>query len=425
MFDLKFLRDQPDVFDAALGRRGLAPVAADLVALDQRHRAAMAAVQDAQARRNELSKAIGKAKAAGEDAADLIADVGTLKDAIQSGETEERELAAQLHARLADLPNLPHESVPDGADEADNRLVRQWGEPASVDFEPRQHFELGEALDQMDFERAAKLSGARFVVLSGGVARLHRALGQFMIDLHTAEHGYGEVITPILVREQALFGTGQLPKFADDQFRTTGEHWLIPTAEVTLSNLRAGEIVEEEALPLRFAALTQCFRAEAGAAGKDTRGMIRQHEFAKVELVSLTTPEAALDELERKTACAEEVLKRLELPYRVMELCTGDLGFSAAKTYDLEVWLPGQRQYREISSCSVCGDFQARRMRLRCRPRGEKATRFVHTLNGSGVAVGRALVAVLETYQQADGSVAVPEALKPYMGGLDRIAAPQ
>ena len=425
MFDLKFLRDQPDVFDAALGRRGLAPVAADLVALDQRHRAAMAAVQDAQARRNELSKAIGKAKAAGEDAADLIADVGKLKEDIQSGEAEERELAARLNAGLAELPNLPHESVPDGADEADNRLVRQWGEPAGFDFEPRQHFELGEALDQMDFERAAKLSGARFVVLSGGVARLHRALGQFMIDLHTAEHGYGEVITPILVREQALFGTGQLPKFADDQFRTTGEHWLIPTAEVTLSNLRAGEIVEEEALPLRFAALTQCFRAEAGAAGKDTRGMIRQHEFAKVELVSLTTPEVALDELERKTACAEEVLKRLELPYRVMELCTGDLGFSAAKTYDLEVWLPGQRQYREISSCSVCGDFQARRMRLRCRPRGEKATRFVHTLNGSGVAVGRALVAVLETYQQADGSVAVPEALKPYMGGLDRIAAPQ
>ena len=422
MFDIKWIRDHPEEFDAGLARRGVAPVSARILEIDARRRAGMTGLQEIQARRNKVSREIGAIKGRGEDAADAISEVAKLKDEAKTLEAEDRGLAEELETLLAGLPNLPRTEVPDGANEDANVELRRMGTPSEFDFTPRPHYQLGETLGQMDFDAAARLSSARFVVLSGGLARLERALGAFMLDLHTAEFGYTEVSAPILVRDHALFGTGQLPKFADDLFRTKDDYWLIPTAEVPLTNLARDQIVARDNLPLRYAALTPCFRAEAGAAGKDTRGMIRQHQFYKVELVSLTTPEESGAELERLTACAEEVLKRLRLAYRVMLLSAGDMGFAATKTYDLEVWLPGQSRYREISSCSLCGDFQARRMNARYRAQdGGKGTAFLHTLNGSGLAVGRALVAVMENYQRADGSVVVPDVLRPYMGGQEVI----
>lgn len=423
MFDLNYIRKEPEAFDAAMARRGLEPVAESILTLDKARRLVMTALQEAQARRNEVSREVGKAKGAGENADELIAEMGKLKTDIQQAEEQERQYGADLQDMLSGLPNMPLPDVPDGQDENDNRVIHLQGEKPEFDFDPKEHFDLGEALGQMDFERAAKMSGSRFVVLSGGLARLERALGQFMLDLHIGEHGYREMATPSLVKDQALYGTGQLPKFAEDLFKTEADHWLIPTAEVTLTNFHAEEILGEESLPRRYTALTPCYRAEAGSAGKDTRGMIRQHQFTKVELVSLVAPEDGVDELERLTTAAEEVLKRLGLHYRRVMLCVGDMGFSARKTYDLEVWLPGQDRYREISSCSYCGDFQARRMNMRCRKKGEKATRFPHSLNGSGLATGRTLIAVMENYQQADGSIAVPEVLQPYMGGLEIIEA--
>ena len=424
MFDLKAIRENPDAFDAGLARRGLEAEAGSLLALDEKRRALQTEAQTAQARRNEASKQIGLAKREGreDEARALMAEVGDLKARLAVLEEEEQDLAGALDAMLLAIPNLPYDDVPAGEDENGNVECRTVGTPPQLDFAPKEHFELGEALGLMDFERAVKLSGSRFVVLKGALARLERALGQFMLDVHTTDFGYEETVTPALVRSDALLGTGQLPKFADDQFRTTTDHWLIPTAEVTLTNLHAGEILDEAELPKRSTALTQCFRAEAGAAGRDTRGMIRQHQFAKVELVSVVAPEDSDAEHQRMTEAAETVLKRLDLPYRVMELCDGDMGFSARRTFDIEVWLPGQGRYREISSCSVCGDFQARRMKLRCRARGEKKTRFPHTLNGSGVAVGRALIAVMENYQRADGGIDVPVALRPYMAGLTHIS---
>ncbi len=428
MHDIKWIRDNPDAFDAGLAKRGLPPHAADLLKIDEERRGLIQQLQDAQARRNDASKEIGKAKGQGDDAGaqKLIDEVATLKSEIQEGEDRQRQIDARLDDVLSALPNLPLDGVPQGKDETDNVEVRRYLEPRQLNFTPKEHFDLGEAGGLMDFETAAKLSGARFVVLKGQLARLERALANFMLDLHTSEFGYTEVVPPMLVRDDAMYGTAQLPKFADDQFKTGAPddedaHWLIPTAEVPLTNLAREAIHAQAELPLRYTAFTPCFRKEAGSAGRDTRGMIRMHQFSKVELVSITTPEASNDEHERMTQCAEEVLKRLELPFRTMVLCTGDMGFGARKTYDLEVWLPGQNAYREISSCSQCGDFQARRMGARYRPEGEKNTRFVHTLNGSGLAVGRALVAVLENYQQADGSVAVPDVLKPYMGGIETI----
>ncbi|MSO89601.1 MAG: serine--tRNA ligase [Rhodospirillaceae bacterium] len=423
MHDLKWLRDNPADFDAGLARRGLKPQAAAILALDEKRRAAQTAMQDIQQRRNESSKRIGQAKARGEDVAAVIAEVAALKDALPKAGAEESRVGAEIDALLAEIPNLPAADVPNGGDAAANVMVRAWGEKRAFAFAPKPHDEIGPRLGQMDFERAARLSGARFTVLSGGLARLSRALGQFMLNLHTTEFAYREVVPPVLVRDAAMFGTGQLPKFAEDSFRTATGYWLIPTSEVSLTNLAADEILDEAKLPLRYTALTPCFRAEAGAAGKDTRGMIRQHQFEKVELVSVAHPDASEGEHERMTRCAEEVLKRLGLPYRVMLLCTGDMGFSARKTYDIEVWLPGQAAFREISSCSNCGDFQARRMKARFRPKEGKGTRFVHTLNGSGLAVGRTLIAVVENYQNGDGSVTVPEALRPYMGGRDVITA--
>jgi seryl-tRNA synthetase len=453
MHDIRSIRDNPEAFDRALARRGLAPQSPRLIALDEQRRAKILALETAQARRNAASKEIGEAKKNKDEekAKGLLAEVAALKDSIPTLEAQEWSRAVDLHKALAEIPNLPLDEVPDGKDEKDNVEHHHFGATRDYAFTPKQHFELGEALGQMDFETAAKLSGARFVVLKKGLARLERALGQFMLDLHTSEpHNYTEVAPPLMVREDAMFGTAQLPKFADDQYkaaakiplsaaagarvsdvdvRTTGSglqeafhlHWLIPTAEVPLTNLVRESILEEAPLPMRFAACTPCFRAEAGAAGKDTRGMIRQHQFTKVELVSITTPEQSKDEHERMLACAEEVLKKLDLHYRVMTLCAGDMGFAAQKTYDIEVWLPGQNMYREISSCSSCGEFQARRMNARYRTKEGRAVRHVHTLNGSGVAVGRALIAVMETYQQADGSIAVPEALAPYMGGIKTI----
>jgi seryl-tRNA synthetase len=421
VLDLKWLRDQPEALDHALRRRGLPAIAAELLDRDAAVRALQTELQQGQARRNVLSKEIGRLQAQGGDAGPLIAEVGALKASIQAAEEALRERAAALNDLLATVPNPLAPDVPDGADESDNLLLRSWGEPPRFDFEPREHDELGARLG-MDFERAAKLSGARFVVLSGALARLERALATFMLDVQTREHGYTEVAPPLLVRDHVLFGTGQLPKFAEDQFRTTSDHWLIPTAEVPLTNLVADEILDAERLPLRYTAWTPCFRSEAGSAGKDTKGMIRQHQFTKVELVSIVQPEQSAAEHERMTACAEEILRRLELPYRVMVLCSADTGFAARKTYDIEVWLPGQGRYREISSCSDCGEFQARRMRARFRAKGERETRFVHTLNGSGLAVGRTLIAVLENYQQADGSVILPPAIRPYMGGLERLS---
>ncbi len=420
MLDLKWLRDQPGAFDRALGRRGLAPTAAALLEQDAAIRALQTDLQERQARRNALSREIGRLRARGEDGDSVLVEVAALKRQIQADEDEVRERAAALDAELASLPNVLADEVPDGPDESANVELRRWGEPRVFDFAPKEHDEIGAPLG-MDFARAAKLAGARFVVLSGRLARLERALAAFMLDLQTKEHGYTEVNPPLLVRDHVLFGTGQLPKFAQEQFRTTTGLWLIPTAEVALTNLVADEILEADQLPLRYAAWTPCFRSEAGAAGKDTKGMIRQHQFSKVELVSITRPEASEAEHLRMTGCAEAALQRLELPYRVIVLASGDTGFQARKTYDLEVWLPGQNRYREISSCSNCGDFQARRMRTRFRAKGERRTELVHTLNGSGLAIGRSLVAVLENYQEADGSVRVPRALRPYMDGRERL----
>jgi len=421
MFDVKWIRENPEAFDRGRARRNLPPLSAEIVALDAKRRAAQTSWQEMQARRNELSKQIGQLKSKGQDASAVMTEVAALKDKMTEAEAAEQALARELEAILVSIPNLPAEDVPEGLDEKSNREERVVGGKPNFAFQPKQHFEIGEGLGLMSFEDAAKLSGARFVVLKGMLARLERAIAQLMLDLHTGELGYTEVSPPFLVKDAALFGTGQLPKFAEDQFKTEQGLWLIPTSEVPLTNLAADEIIDETGLPWRFTALTPCFRSEAGAAGKDTRGMIRQHQFLKVELVSIAHPDHSDDEHKRMTNCAEEVLKRLGLPYRVITLCTGDMGFSAQKTYDIEVWLPGQNAYREISSCSNCGEFQARRMKARCRKAGEKGTRFVHTLNGSGLAVGRTLVAILENYQQQDGSVAIPAALRPYMNGLERI----
>jgi seryl-tRNA synthetase len=445
MHDIKWIRDHPREFDHALARRGLPPEADRLIALDERRRAAIQAAEAAQARRNLASKQIGAAKQSNEEATAqaLLAEIASLKADMPALEAAEKKAASELEQALAQLPNMPLDEVPDGKDASQNVERHHFGAKLALDFPPKQHFEIGESLGLMDFQAAAKLSGARFVVLRGGLARLERALGQFMLDVHTREHGYTEVNPPLLVRDDAFYGTAQLPKFEDDQFfalpgglmkeqtlvpseelaqaRTTSRLGLIPTAEVPLTNLVRETILEENALPMRFTALTACFRAEAGAAGKDTRGMIRQHQFNKVELVSITTPEESKDEHERMLSCAEEVLRRLELHYRVMLLCTGDMGFASQKTYDIEVWLPGQNQYREISSCSNCGEFQARRMNARVRAKEGRQIRHVHTLNGSGVAVGRALIAVMEAYQQKDGSIAVPAALQPYMSGLAEV----
>ena len=461
MHDIRAIRENPEAFDEGLRRRGISPRAEELIGLDEKRRAAILALQSAQERRNAVSKQIGVAMARKDSVAadDFRAEVAGLKATMPELEAAEREAGAALDVELAAIPNLPLADTPDGKDENDNVELRQHGIPPAFPegFEPEEHFQIGERLGLMDFDAAAKMSGARFVVLKGALARLERALEQFMLDLHTSEHGYVEVSPPVLVRDAAMFGTAQLPKFEDDQFwAVSGEllraptdddiarldpldaqaalatrvndikssrFGLIPTAEVPLTNLVRESIVDEKSLPLRFTAGTLSFRAEAGAAGRDTRGMIRQHQFKKVELVSITTPEQSRDEHERMTACAEEVLKRLGLHFRTVALCAGDMGFAAQKTYDIEVWLPGQGRFREISSCSICGDFQARRMNARTKGADAKSTRFVHTLNGSGVAVGRALIAVLETYQQPDGSVAVPDVLRPYMGGLTRIEA--
>ena len=459
MHDIRAIRENPEAFDEGLRRRGISPRAEELIGLDEKRRAAILGLQSAQERRNAVSKQIGVAMARKDSVAadDYRAEIAGLKATMPELEAAEREAGAALDVELAAIPNLPLADTPNGKDENDNVELRQHGIPPAFPegFEPEEHFQIGERLGLMDFDAAAKMSGARFVVLKGALARLERALEQFMLDLHTSEHGYVEISPPVLVRDAAMFGTAQLPKFEDDQFwAVSGEllraptdddiarldpldaqaalatrvndikssrFGLIPTAEVPLTNLVRESIVDEKSLPLRFTAGTLSFRAEAGAAGRDTRGMIRQHQFKKVELVSITTPEQSRDEHERMTACAEEVLKRLGLHFRTVALCAGDMGFAAQKTYDIEVWLPGQGRFREISSCSICGDFQARRMNARTKGADAKSTRFVHTLNGSGVAVGRALIAVLETYQQPDGSVAVPDVLRPYMAGLTRI----
>jgi len=492
--DIKWIRDNAASFDGALTRRGLEPLSAYLIAIDDKRRAILTSLQDAQARRNAASKDIGKAKATKDEAtaAKLMEEVAALKESIAKGEEDERTIDAELEAALAIIPNLPRDDVPDGKDEHDNKEVRKVGTPKTFSFAPKQHFELGEALGLMDFDSAAKVSGARFVFLKGALARLERAIASFMLDNHTSpagdnHGGYTEVNPPLLVKSSAAYGTGNLPKFSADLFSTSrsatdadaiykqlsddalrialteideiaerhsmptedvrqrlskifermddkwrkqfndeaGEHlklWLIPTAEVSLTNLVRDQILDEDKLPIRVTAWTPCFRSEAGAAGRDTRGMIRQHQFSKVELVSITTPEKSLEEHERMTACAEGILKALGLPFRTVLLCTGDMGFASQKTYDIEVWLPGQNTYREISSCSVCGDFQSRRMAARYRPKGAKDVRFVHTLNGSGLAVGRTLVAVMENYQPDDGSILIPDVLQPYMGGIDRIS---
>lgn len=422
MHDIRLIRDNPAEFDAAMKMRGLEPQAERLIDLDARRRAATTRLQEVETERNAKSKEIGKAKASGDEALfnDLRATVENLKTEMERLTEEARTAEEVLNQHLAAIPNTPLPDVPEGADETENEEVRGWGEPKSFDFDPKDHVAVGERLG-LDFERAAAMSGARFAVLQGPLARLERALGQFMLDVQTEEHGYRETAVPYLVRDEALFGTGQLPKFAEDQFHTTDDRWLIPTAEVPLTNMVRDAIHAEGDFPLRLTALTPCFRSEAGSAGRDTRGLIRMHQFHKVELVSITTPEQSDEELERMTGCAEEILRRLELPYRVMLLCTGDMGFSARKTFDLEVWMPSQDTYREISSCSLCGDFQARRMNARFRREGEKKPEYLHTLNGSGLAVGRALVAILENHQNADGSVTIPAALRPYMGGVEKI----
>jgi len=424
MHDMRALRADPAAFDAALARRGLPPVAAGVLAVDADRRAALAAVQDRQARRNALAKQIGQGRRTGADTAAWEAEATALRDEMAALEARAAELDAAIPEQLAVLPNVLDADVPDGLDEAANVVVHQSGVLREFDFPVLEHFQLGEALGGMDFERASRMSGSRFTLLRGPLARMERALGQFMLDLHTGEHGYTEVAVPLLVNDAAAYGTDKLPKFADDLFRTTDGRWLIPTAEVPLTSLVMDEIVPEDRLPIRVTALSECFRSEAGSAGRDTRGMLRQHQFRKVELVSITHPDASAAEHERMTGCAEAVLRALELPFRRVLLCAGDTGFGAAKTYDLEVWLPGQGAWREISSCSNTRAFQARRMNARMRGADGKVAGPVHTLNGSGVALGRALIAVVETYQQADGSVQVPAALAPYMGGMDRIAAP-
>ncbi|CAN7335742.1 serine--tRNA ligase [Rhizobium leguminosarum] len=423
MLDIKWIRENPEALDAALAKRGAEPLAQSLVALDEKRRSAVQKTQDLLSRRNIASKEIGAAMAQknSELADKLKAEVAELKTLLPAVEEEDRQLTAELNDALSRIPNIPFDDVPVGKDEHDNVVTRTVGEKPRWNHTPKEHFEIGEALGYMDFERAAKLSGSRFTVLTGPLAKLERALGQFMIDLHTSEHGYTEVSSPLMVRDEAVYGTAQLPKFAEDLFRTTDGRWLIPTAEVTLTNLVREEILDQEKLPLRFTALTPSFRSEAGSAGRDTRGMLRQHQFWKCELVSITDAESAVAEHERMTACAEEVLKRLGLHFRTMTLCTGDMGFGSRKTYDLEVWLPGQNAFREISSCSVCGDFQGRRMNARYRGKEDKSNRFVHTLNGSGTAVGRCLIAVLENYLNEDGSVTIPDVLLPYMGGLTKI----
>ena len=427
MHDIKAIRDNPEAFDLVWSAKGRSGAAAEAVKLDTQLRAAQTALQEAQAKRNESSKLIGQAKAKKDEAeaARLMAEVESLKTIMATASEEEHLVGGKLKDLLASLPNIPAPEVPQGEDEAGNVEERRWGDatklPAGRLNAPKDHVDLGAALGGMDFEAAARMSGARFVVLKKEIARLERAIGQFMLDLQTVEHGYTEISPPLLVRDEALFGTGQLPKFAEDLFHTTDERWLIPTAEVSLTNIVREQITAEEELPLRLTALTPSFRAEAGSAGRDTRGMIRQHQFYKVELVSITTPDQSDAEHQRMVECAEAVLKKLELPFRTMLLCTGDMGFGAKKTYDLEVWLPSQGMYREISSCSNCGDFQARRMDARYRKTGEKGGHFVHTLNGSGLAVGRTLVAVLENYQDEAGRIHIPAALQPYMGGVTHI----
>jgi seryl-tRNA synthetase len=422
MHDIKMIRDDAAGFDAALARRGILPLSPELLAIDEERRAALSTLQELQARRNAVSKKIGEAKRAKEDTTALEAEGSGIRGEIEALEADAPRLETLLRDALAKIPNLLDAAVPAGRDEADNRVEKEWGTKRDFGFTPKQHFELGEALGLMDFAGAAKLAGSRFTVLKGALARLERALGQFMLDVHTAEHGYSETVVPLLVNDAAMFGTGQLPKFAEDLFATTDGRWLIPTAEVSLTNLAANEILPAAKLPWRLTALTPCFRSEAGSAGRDVRGMLRQHQFTKVELVSIVAPEESWAEHERMTRCAETILERLELPYRRMLLCAGDTGFGAAKTYDLEVWVPGQGTYREISSCSNTLAFQARRMSARFRNEAGKPE-FVHTLNGSGVAVGRALIAVLENYQNEDGSITVPAVLRPYMGGLETITA--
>lgn len=424
MHDIRLIRDNPAAFDAGLARRGLEAQSASLLALDEAARGAIRQSEDLQSKANAAAKAIGAAMGTGDkaEAERLKAEVADIKGTLPALEAKAKELAADLRTALAAIPNIPADDVPTGQDETANSYRSESGAKPTFDFDALEHDRLDTSLG-LDFETAALVAGARFAYLRGGVARLNRALGQFMLDLHTREFGYEEVAPPVLVRDDALFGTGQLPKFAEDQFRTTDGRWLIPTAEVSLTNMVREKILAEGELPLRLTALTQCFRSEAGSAGRDTRGFIRQHQFEKVELVSITTPDQSEAEHERMTEAAETVLNRLGLHFRRMLLCSGDMGFTARKTYDLEVWLPGQNAYREISSCSNCGDFQARRMNARFRPQGEKGTRFVHTLNGSGLAVGRTLVAVLENYQNADGSVTVPDVLRPYLGGTERIGS--
>ncbi len=420
MLDIKWIRENPEQFDSALKKRGLAASSANLIALDEARRTALSEMQTLQQRRNAIAKEIGIAKKNGLDASQLMQEAEEVNQRIKDIE-EKKEAEKALENALLQIPNLPDDSVPLGGGEDENVEIKKVGEVKSYPFAVKEHGELGENLGMISFEKAAAISGARFTFLTSSIAKLERALGNFMLDIHSSEFGYTEVSPPLLVKDNALFGTGQLPKFSEDLFKTNGEHWLIPTAEVSLTNLVREQIINEEELPLRFTAWTQCFRLEAGSAGRDTKGMIRQHQFSKVELVSITSPEQSKSEHERMLSAAEEILKRLELPYRVMLLCSGDMGFSATKTYDIEVWLPSQNKYREISSCSNCGDFQARRMKARTRKTGDKETRFVHTLNGSGLAVGRTLVAILENYQNSDGTIQIPDALIPYMGGLKAI----
>ena len=422
MHDIRFIRDDAKAFDDAMARRGLEPQASAILAVDQERRQIITTLQDLQQKRNETSRQIGEIKKASGDAEAIMAEVAAIKTEMTTLEEREKSLGENLDAMLLSLPNILDAGVPDGADESDNVEIRKIGEAKSFPFNAQDHVALGENLGMMDFAAGAKLSGSRFVVLKSGLARLERALASFMLDTHCGEFGYQEILPPALVKSETMQGTGQLPKFAEDLFHTDDDRWLIPTAEVPLTNLVADEILDSDDLPLRLTAYTPCFRAEAGAAGRDTRGMIRQHQFSKVELVSIVEPDQSDDELERMTSCAEEILKRLGLSYRVMMLSTGDTGFSARRTYDIEVWLPGQDDgkgmYREISSCSNCGPFQARRMKARYRNKGDKDTQFVHTLNGSGLAIGRTMIAVLENYQQEDGSIYIPDVLQPYMGGM-------